>query len=258
MLPKTTWLTLSIASLLFGAPAEASGFIYPVRPNDTLNKIAVRFCGSHDRDSLDRLTGSIATANRLRNKHRIYPGQVLQVSCKAQARQLLNSYAVPQAVPRAMHAAYGVTVHGGDPVQNLRGRTVPYDPNAPVNPEARKWEEFACAVASKDCLVYLAITKAENPQRICNVRSGMNDDNTFDTGFAQMNTVHLRLFPDMDFADCRDNIIAGYLLYLTTPSGWGNWTKFNNGEYRKYLNDPHFLRLAAKYSRRASSADNDD
>jgi hypothetical protein len=108
-----------------------------------------------------------------------------------------------------------------------------FDQRHPLN----AYQQYACAKFGPACRVALAIQRAENPQGKCEIYH-YNSDGTLDWGYFQINTVHLKR-PGLnlrDLLDCRANIDFAYRLYVE-KQGFGPWSTYRSGEYRRFLRE---------------------
>ncbi len=99
------------------------------------------------------------------------------------------------------------------------------------------YQAYACRKFGTACRVALAIQRAENPKGDCEIYH-YNTDGTLDWGYFQINTVHLKR-PGLNLRDllsCRANIDFAFQLYQ--ERGFQPWTTYNNGAYRKFLQEP--------------------
>jgi|GEM_PF-3929078 len=266
------WAILVLATLGFAAESAAATATHQVVRRDTLSRIALRYCGVMEayRD--------IATENGIRNPNLIHPGQRLTISCAAkQAASVVRVKPVGKSVShvataqvtaaavaveskdlqKALRRGYTVAVPQpgsntpafvgphAEEVRELFHKTVDYGSEPSQNPEAYELEVFACGIfgVDSDCAVYLAITRSENDKRSCKGRSPLNTNGSFDIGFPQLTSNHVSRFPQFDFTDCKEAIMASYLLYRQ-DRGFGGWTNYKNGRYRQFL--PHYQRFAAR------------
>jgi len=97
------------------------------------------------------------------------------------------------------------------------------------------WQQYTCRKFGPDCRLALAIQRAENPQGKCEIYH-YNTDGTFDWGYFQINTVHLKR-PGLnlrDLLDCKANIDFAYQLYRE-KGGFTDWSTFNNGTYMRFM-----------------------
>ena len=99
------------------------------------------------------------------------------------------------------------------------------------------YQQYACNKFGSACRVALAIQRAENPRGACEIHH-YNSDGTLDWGYFQINTVHLtRVGLNLrDLLDCRANIDFAFQLYR--ERGFQPWSTYNNGAYRKFLQNP--------------------
>lgn len=79
----------------------------------------------------------------------------------------------------------------------------------------------------------VAISWAENGTRQCD-RIAVEPDGTVSVGLWQINSRHFKRFPLKDLVDCEKNNEAAYTLY-TEWKGFGAWSAFKNGSYKKYV-----------------------
>ena len=65
--------------------------------------------------------------------------------------------------------------------------------------------------------------------------TGLNTDGTNDKGLMQVNSIHVTsgLIGDGERFNPEANIKAAYSIYL--GGGWGRWSSFNNGMYKRHL-----------------------
>lgn len=98
-------------------------------------------------------------------------------------------------------------------------------------------ENFICFVFSEDCLVALAVSKAENHSRECaRDNKGMNKDGTVDIGIFQINAYwHRDKATQEELRDCKTNILVAK--QIKDRSGWFPWVTYQTKSYLKYLNN---------------------
>lgn len=93
--------------------------------------------------------------------------------------------------------------------------------------------EIFAPAGPKEVQRALAVSFSENQPRDCKAVSPMNKNGSVDLGVFQMNSKHMDEYADLDFRDCRDNIIAAYR--HSRKYGWRRWTVFRNGRYLESL-----------------------
>ena len=88
---------------------------------------------------------------------------------------------------------------------------------------------------SEQVRIALAVSSAENGTRQCD-RTNVNKNGSIDVGIFQMNSIHNHkgeLWKLGKLVDCYNNIDRAYELWKS--AGWGAWSAYNNGAYKKKL-----------------------
>jgi hypothetical protein len=138
-------------------------------------------------------------------------------------------YALELRSPVTLHLQWPIVVtqrraaNTDESVLDLQGRVL------------SEWQRYVCQKFGPDCRLALAIQRAENATGQCEVYHH-NSDGTLDWGYFQINTVHVQR-SDLtlrDLLDCKANIDFAHKLYLE-HGGFGPWTTFRNGKYRRFL-----------------------
>ena len=93
-------------------------------------------------------------------------------------------------------------------------------------------EKQICQRFGTDCKMAMAISKAENGSRTCELIH-KNKNGSVDVGLFQINTVHFDKYSQRQLTDCSTNLDAAYELYL--EQGWNPWVAYLNGSYKKFL-----------------------
>lgn len=98
------------------------------------------------------------------------------------------------------------------------------------------YQQYTCEKFGSACRVALAIQVAENSTGACEAYH-YNSNGTLDWGYFQINTVHVtrRGVNLRDLLDCKANIDFAYHLYREV--GFGPWSTYTSGKYRKFLDD---------------------
>lgn len=83
----------------------------------------------------------------------------------------------------------------------------------------------------------MAVMQAENRTCLPKINNaGVNTDGSVDYGLFQINSSNSKLFTSTDtLYDPAVNIHVAYVLYSTSSRGWGNWSTYNSGKYRQFL-----------------------
>jgi len=104
-------------------------------------------------------------------------------------------------------------------------------------------QQYLCDKFGPNCKTMLAIQRAENKSGSCDAINWSNKDQSLDIGYLQINTlwINKQIFKPAQLFDCKTNIDAGYEIFKRwggekdPAKGFGAWTTFNNGDYKKYL-----------------------
>ena len=97
-------------------------------------------------------------------------------------------------------------------------------------------QQYLCNKFGADCKTALAVQKAENGSGNCEAINWSNKNQTLDIGYMQINTLYVNknIFKPSQLFDCKKNIDAAYEIYKSWK-GFGAWTTYNNGAYKKFL-----------------------
>lgn len=136
-----------------------------------------------------------------------------------------------------IHGRAPISVHLQLPVFTTLRKLVTFNTvadanNSPLSPD----QQYLCNKFAADCKIALAIQRAENGSGKCDIINWSNKNESLDIGFMQINTLYIdkNVFKPSQLFDCRQNIDAAYQIYQSWH-GFGAWSTFNNGAYKKYL-----------------------
>lgn len=102
-------------------------------------------------------------------------------------------------------------------------------------------ERYLCNKFGSNCRTALAIHKAESNSDNCE-SFHINENNTIDFGYMQINTVHLKKgWKISELINCEKNIDYAYQIFvdwggLKDPNkGFSAWSTYTNGKYKQHL-----------------------
>ena len=96
-------------------------------------------------------------------------------------------------------------------------------------------EKHICLVFGSECRVALAVSRAENQTRQCDIFVD-EPNGSLSIGLFQINSVHFNKYPPKRLTDCFENINIAKRIY-DTAKGWSPWSAYKNGSYKKFLKE---------------------